>query len=183
MKSKKRHESPPGNGGDADPELPSETGQNAAVQEQGFEPTPGLTPLQDKAVEAILQQPTLARAAVAVGVHERTLRRWMEEPLFRDAVHAARRAAFGQAMGLVQWYASVAVAALVKVVNDPTAPANCRVTAAAVLLKVGREGIELDDLARRVECLERSLALQPSLPAPTKTGTDEQEEDQDEEEL
>jgi len=162
----------------ADPELPSETGQNAAVQGHMFEPTPGLTPLQDKAVEAILQQPTLARAAVAVGVHERTLRRWLEETLFRDAVQAARRAAFGQAMGLVQWYASVAVAALVKVVNDPTAPANCRVTAAAVLLKVGREGIELDDLARRVEWLERSIALPASLPAPTKNGADEEEEDE-----
>jgi len=176
MKSKKRHQNPPGDARQADPELPLETGQNAAVQGHVFEPTPGLTPLQDKAVEAILQQPTLARAATAVGVHERTLRRWMEEPLFRDAVQAARRAAFGQAMGLVQWYASVAVAALVKVVNDPTAPANCRVTAAAVLLRVGREGIELDDLARRVEWLERSFAMPASLPAPTKNGVDEEDE-------
>src|SRR6185312_12645401 len=95
MKSKKRHNHPPGEG-QADPELPSEVGQNAAaVEGQLFEPTPGLTPLQDKAVEAILQQPTLARAAAAVGVNERTLRRWMEEPVFRDAVQAARRAAWG----------------------------------------------------------------------------------------
>ena len=178
MKSKKRHENPPGKGGHADPELPSEVGQNAAVVEgQVFEPTPGLTPLQDKAVEAILQQPTLARAAAAVGVNERTLRRWMEEPVFRDAVQAARRAAFGQAMGLVQWYSCVAVAALVKVVNDPAAPANCRVTAAAVLLRVGREGIELDDLARRVEALERSMAMPPALPAPEQNKTGDIEED------
>jgi hypothetical protein len=180
MKSKKRHQNPPGSGASADPELPAESGQFAAVEDkpQVYEPTPGLTPLQDRAVEAILQQPTLARAAAAVGINERTLRRWLTEPLFRDAVQAARRAAFGQAMGLVQWYASVAVAALVKVVNDPAAPANCRVTAAAVLLKVGREGIELDDLARRVEALERSMAMPQALPAPEKKAGDQDQEEE-----
>ena len=179
MKSRKRHQHPPGSSGvpAADPQLPSELGQDAAGALEVFEPTPGLTPLQDRAVEAILQQPTLTRAAAAVGVNERTLRRWMDEPAFRDAVHAARRSAFGQAMGLVQWYASVAVAALVKVVNDPAAPANCRVTAAAVLLKVGREGLELDDLARRVEDLERSMAISPALAAaPQDTGGEQEGE-------
>ena len=165
----------------SEPELPAENGQEGAAstaQAEVIDPTPGLTPRQDKAVEAMLQQPTLARAAAAVGVHERTLRRWLAEPAFRDAVQAARRAAFGQAMGLVQWYASVAVAALVKVVNDPAAPANCRVTAAAVLLKVGREGIELDDLARRVEALERSWVVLPALPAPTEKGTEENNQEE-----
>jgi hypothetical protein len=101
----------------------------------------------------------------------------MAEPPFRGAVQDARRAAFGQAIGLVQWYASVAVAALVKVLNDPASPANCRVTAAAVLLKFGREGIELDDLAQRIEALERSLAMPQALPAPEQKASEGVEEE------
>lgn len=158
------------------PDLSAESG-HAAPAGTAAEPTPGLTPQQDKAIEAILQQPTLARAAMAVGVHERTLRRWLTEPLFGEAVRAARRVAYGHAIGLVQFYASVAVAALVKVVNDPAAPTNCRVTAAAVLLKFGREGIELDDLVGRVEALERSLAMPEALPAPDPQGREESEEE------
>ena len=179
MRSSKRPRPPGGEGDLADPQVPAETGQSAAVaaEQEVLEPTPGLTPLQDKAVEAILQQPTLARAATAVGVHERTLRRWMAEPVFRGAVQDARRAAFGQAIGLVQWYASVAVAALVKVLNDPASPANCRVTAAAVLLKFGREGIELDDLAQRIEALERSFAMPQALPAPEQKASESVEDE------
>jgi hypothetical protein len=40
-----------------------------------------------------------------------------------------------------------------------------------VLLKFGREGIELDDLAERVEMLERSARGEPSiLPRPNGNG-------------
>ena len=45
---------------------------------------------------------------------------------------------------------------LVKVMNDSKSSASAKVTAAAVLLKLGREGIELDDLAARVEMLEQA---------------------------
>ena len=136
------------------------------------EPTPpddlpeDLTPQQAQAVEALLQQPTLARAATVTHISERTLRRWLAEPAFKRAVQEARRSAFSQAIGLTQWYASVAVAALVKVINDGAAPANARVTASAILLKFGREGIELDDLAQRIEVLEQSLAPPASVPLP-----------------
>ena len=116
----------------------------------------GLTTPQARAVEALLREPTLARAAAAAGVNERTLRRWLSEPAFRSAVLAARRDAFGQAIGLTQRYAPVAVATLVKVMNDAAATASAKVAAAAVLLKFGREGMELDDLAERLDALERA---------------------------
>ena len=116
----------------------------------------GLTSRQQQAVEALLREPTLTRAAALAGVHERTLRRWLAAAAFRAAVLRARREAFAQAVGLTQRYAPVAVATLVKVMNDATASASARVAAAAVLLQFGREGIELDDLAERVEALERA---------------------------
>jgi hypothetical protein len=116
----------------------------------------GLTSQQHAAIEAMLHEPTLFRAAAVAGVSERTLRRWLQEPVFRGAMFLARREAFGQAIGLTQRYAPVAVATLVKVMNDAHSSASAKVTAAGVLLKFGREGIELDDLAERVEALERS---------------------------
>src|SRR5436190_717755 len=123
----------------------------------------GLTAKQAKAIEALLQEPTIARAAVVAGASERTLRRWMQLPVFRDALLRGRREAFGQAIGLTQKYAPVAVATLVKVMQDPQSPPSSKVTAAAVLLKFGREGIELDDLAERVEMLELTARGHPSV--------------------
>ena len=51
-------------------------------------------------------------------------------------------------------YAPLAVNTLAAIMSDKDAPTHSRVTAASTLLKFGREGIELDDLAARLEALE-----------------------------
>jgi hypothetical protein len=79
----------------------------------------------------------------------------MKRPRFRAVWLAARREAFGQAIGLCQRYTPMAAATLVKIMNDEGAPAAVRVTAAALVMKFGREGVELDDLQERVTTLER----------------------------
>jgi hypothetical protein len=137
------------------PNLPVRVGP-ALPGKEAPDPWAGLNPKQVKAVEALLQEPTITRAAAVAGVNEWTLRRWQRNAGFRGALSSARREAFGQAMGLTQRYAAVAVATLVKVMNDPTSPPNCKVSAAAVLLKYGREGLELDDLNVRLEALEQA---------------------------
>ena len=141
------------------PELSAKTGHAPTASAEEPSETPGLTSRQERAIEALSHEPTLARAAAAVGVHERTLRRWTRAPVFRSAWLRARRESFGQAIGLTQRYAPVAVATLVKVMNDTGAAASAKVTAAAVLLKFGREGIELEDLAERVDALERGSSI------------------------
>jgi hypothetical protein len=130
----------------------------------------GLTAPQMKALEALLQEPTLSRAAALAGVNERSVRRWLEEPGFKRTLLAARREGFAQAIGLTQKYAPVAVATLVKVMNDASSSASAKVTAAGVLLKFGREGIELDDLAERVEMLERSAKEDGAAPVSAHRG-------------
>src|SRR3954470_2930594 len=77
------------------PLKPDKTGHAEAVEEL----PQGLDAREAAAVEALLQQPTLARAAAVVGINERTLRRWMSSPAFRNALLEARRAAFSQAVG------------------------------------------------------------------------------------
>jgi hypothetical protein len=63
--------------------------------------------------------------------------------------------------------------------NDTSSTASAKVTAAGVLLKFGREGIELDDLADRVEALER--VAKGDVPArATGNGKHRSEEEEDE---
>jgi pantoate kinase len=117
--------------------------------------TSNLTPRQEKAIAALLTEPTVVKAAESVKVGERTIRRWLANPEFERAYKAARRSAFDVAIGLTQRYAGLAVHTLAKVLADTSAPHAAKVSAATAMLKFAREALELDDLARRLDELER----------------------------
>ncbi len=119
-----------------------------------------LSSKQEQAIIALLNEHTIGKAAKVAGVNERTLYRWMRQPDFSSAFRQARRDAFSQAIALTQRYAPLAVNCLAKIMADPDAPASSKVAAATALLRFGKEGIELEDLAARVEALEQS-AEQP----------------------
>ena len=114
----------------------------------------GLTPKQEAAIVALMTEHNVQKAAASVKVSHTTMYRWFNDEAFSKAYRKARRDAFSQAIGLTQRYAALAVNTLAQVMTDKDAPAHAKVTAAATLLKFGREGIELDDLAARVEQLE-----------------------------
>ena len=124
--------------------------------------TISLSARQDKAIIALLNEATVARASAICGIPERTIYNWLGEPDFSAAYHRHRREAFGQAVAMTQRYAPLAVNTLARVMQDETAPHHARVTAAANILRFGREGIELDDLAQRVEALEQAARDQPT---------------------
>ena len=102
--------------------------------------------------------PRAAKTAAATGVGERTLFRWLDNADFSRAYRKARREAFGQAIALTQRYAPLAVNTLAHVMSDKDAPASAKVAAATTLLRFGREGLELDDIAARVEALEEQAS-------------------------
>ena len=54
------------------------------------------------------------------------------------------------------------VQTLVQIMTDKAAPHSARVSAAGLMMKFGRESIELDDVVERVERLETSQAEQES---------------------
>src|SRR3954471_9555892 len=116
----------------------------------------GLSPEQEQAVVALLNEQSVSKAAKACNVTERTLYNWLDLPGFKSAYRRARREAFSQAIALSQRYAPIAVNTLAKVMTDPQAPPQAKVSAATTLLKFGREGLELDDIAERVEILEQA---------------------------
>jgi hypothetical protein len=123
------------------------------------EPIPGvLSRPQEKAIVALLNEPSVAAAARAADVGLRTLHNWMRQREFIRAYRDARREAFAHAISMTQRYTPMAVNTLAKVMTDPAAPFTAKVQAAAALLRFGRESIELDDLVDRVEQLEASAA-------------------------
>jgi hypothetical protein len=82
---------------------------------------------KEAAVAALLSHRNLEEAARATGVVPNTLLRWMKDPEFDAAYRAAKRAAFGQAVALLQQGASAAATTLLKTMIEPNTPASVRV--------------------------------------------------------
>ena len=116
----------------------------------------GLEPAQEKAVLALLTNPTIRDAARAAGVGEATLYRWLQIPEFRDAYRAARRQVVSHATARLQNAATLAVAALER--NLECGNPATEVRAAVAILEHSIRAIEIEDLAARVEALERLSA-------------------------
>ena len=118
----------------------------------------GISRKQDTAIGALLSQPTILAAAESVGVGESTLRRWLKDGDFLTAYRAARREAVSQAVGHLQGACSVAVLALTDISQDVSCPASARVSAARTVLELALKGVELEDLAVRLEELELQVS-------------------------
>jgi hypothetical protein len=110
---------------------------------------------QEQGISALILQPTLADAAIAIGVDERTLRRWLREHTsFQAAYREARREVVQQAIVQVQRATSEAVETLRTVMQDVAAPASARVSAAKTVLETAVRAVELEDLEVRIAALE-----------------------------
>ncbi|MCC7408480.1 MAG: hypothetical protein IT442_10435 [Phycisphaeraceae bacterium] len=133
--------------------------ENPSIDDSAVALLDGLSPRQEQAILELLNQPTVARAAAAAGTSERSLYRWLSEPVFGAAYRRARRDAFSQAIAMTQRIAPLAVNTLATIMADTTAPHHARVTAATTILRFGREGIELDDFATRLASLEQTVDL------------------------
>lgn len=120
-----------------------------------------LTAQQEQAIAALLTEPTVTKVAAVVGVSDRTVHRWLDDPAFSAAYRHARKQVFQQAMSLTQKYVPYAVQALAKVMSDAGAPHSAKVSAASALLKFSREAIEIDDLQARLEDLEQKIDAKP----------------------
>lgn len=117
-------------------------------------PSTRITPEQERAIVALISEPTLAKAAKAAKVHEATLLRWLKLKGFGRAYRSARRDAFAQAVAMTQRYAPIAVQALAKAMTDAEVPHSTRVSAAIGLLRFARESAEIENLHHQLEELE-----------------------------
>ena len=117
----------------------------------------GLSPEQESAITALLNEPTVAKAAATAGVGERTLYRWLGEPAFASAYRSARREAFTHAVSLTQRYAPVAVQALVNNIAFGSALQPLVVLTLFVLVALGFSTAMNALRAGVVEIVQRSI--------------------------
>ena len=123
--------------------------------DQASSPLPEqLTAKHERAIIALMSESSVAAAARAAGVGERTIHSWLRDEDFRASYRRARQEAFDRAISMTQQYAAAAVKTLLQIMADKESGAQARVSAAVALLKFGREGMELDELQARVERLE-----------------------------
>lgn len=108
----------------------------------------------DRIVQALLEQPTVEKAALSAGVSEATIWRWLRKPEFRLAFAAARREAFSRSLARLQNASSAAVGTLLRVMLDKDAPAASRVRAADCVLGHAAAAFQLEDIELRICRLE-----------------------------
>ena len=110
----------------------------------------------DRMILALLENGTLEQAAASLGTSSATLWRWTQNEEFQEAFLKARREAFSKSVARLQHGSSAAVATLLGVMADRTAPHACRVRAADSVLDRGQKAIEIEDLEFRLQRLERT---------------------------
>jgi transposase-like protein len=120
-----------------------------------------LTPIQERAIVALLANSTIKRAAKSIGVDETTLWRWLQDKDFHTAYRTARRESVSQAIARLQQASSEAVNTLREIVKDKQQPAPARVSAAKAILEFSIKAVEIEDMAERLAQVEAILAQQP----------------------
>lgn len=110
---------------------------------------------QEEAILALLAQPTIPEAAKACRLSPSTLLRWLKTAEFQQRYKEARRQVVEQALARLQSDCSAAARVLREVADDGAAPASSRVAAARAIIDTAIKAVELQDLAARIEELER----------------------------
>lgn len=109
---------------------------------------------QELALRAVISHPTLKEAALAAGVSETTLWRYMQDDNFKRLLREARRESINHSVIRLQRASSDAVTVLHELMISDKAPASARITAARTILDYSMRAAEIDELVSRVEELE-----------------------------
>ena len=119
--------------------------------------SPKLSPKKQRAIIALLEQPSIQKAATVAGIGETTLHRWLNDKAFKDSFRAAKQQIVTQAISRLQSISGKAVTALVDILDDKNHPPSTRVTAAKAVLEMATKFIEIQDLQHRLEEIEKAL--------------------------
>jgi hypothetical protein len=114
-----------------------------------------ITRKQIKAIPALFKHKTLEGAAGEIGVNERTLRRWLRDPLFRAELSQAEGEIIDGATRRLIALADLALDAIENVIENPAqrGASNKRLAAQAILDQLQKLR-ELRNLELRISDLE-----------------------------
>lgn len=113
-----------------------------------------MSPNKERALAALLTQPTKERAAEAAGIDSRTLRRYLSDPEFQEAYKAAFSGLVTDATRQAQQSLSPALSTLREIVEDNEQTATVRIQAARSLLEYGLRLTEITDILCDLEAAE-----------------------------
>lgn len=116
-----------------------------------------LSPRQHKALRALLSENTVAKAAVASGVGESTLYKWLADAPFRAALAQAEGEAVAAAARKLVSMAELALDTVATLMADPRAPAAVRLRGAEVALANLVKFRELANFETRLTELEKEI--------------------------
>lgn len=119
-----------------------------------------LSAKQQRAIEALLTEPTTRAAAEAAKVSEATIFRWLSYPVFSAAYRAARERLLESTLTALQAASADAVTCLREVINDQTAQVSARVSAAKAVLDLSLKARDTLDVEERLKTVEEYLQSQ-----------------------
>lgn len=112
---------------------------------------------QRRAIEALLVEPTVKRAAEKAGLGERTVHRYLADDAFKARLRQHQDEAITAAVAALVGLTGEAIDTLRSLLQDKETPPSVRARAALGILAERRKAAELDDLAQRVARLEEEL--------------------------
>ena len=108
----------------------------------------------EQIISALLQHPTVDKAAMALGISDVTLWRYLKDPEFQQEYRRVRREALSQSVARLQSASSTAANTLLRVMLDKDSPVPSKLRAAESVLKTAFEATEWEDLEARIRKLE-----------------------------
>lgn len=120
-----------------------------------------LTPREMRAVRALLQHPQGEDAAKAAGIGLRTLRRYLARPHVRAALAKEATVRLRATTLALARHAEGAADAVGRMARGEIAADPARVRACAVVIAAATRAIETEELAKRIEELERAATARP----------------------
>jgi hypothetical protein len=124
---------------------------------QKFDQTKTAPARQIRAVELLAHGLSKSRVAEDVGVSEDTIRRWCQDPNFRNALLAAKSNALDEIGRSLLRVGSKAVGTLETLLDDPTLPASVRERAATNVLSNLFKAWETMSVEERLNAIEAQL--------------------------
>ena len=122
-----------------------------------------LSDRQRRALTALLDAPSIAAAAKQSCTGERTLRRWLAEPTFREHYREASRRLLEDASGRLRAAAGEAVDTLRTALHSENE--HVKVRAALGILDAALK-VDIDELTARIEALEAAHHGKPNAAPP-----------------
>lgn len=116
-----------------------------------------MTSKQQKALVALLTQPTKEKAATAAGITSKTLRSYLDDPEFLAEYRKAFSELVEDATRKVQQTLDPAVAVLREVMENDSENGQVRVSAARSVLEYGLKMTEQTDILNRLQELEAAM--------------------------